>query len=58
MTDGQVATVPGVCGGHHVLSIEHLLGKLRNSDCTVLLAATSSKGSEASHEEVKTGERN
>ena len=56
--DGEVATVPGVGGSHHVLRIEHLLRELGNGDGTVLLASASSEGSEAGHEEVKTGEGN
>lgn len=47
-----------VRGRHHVLSIEHLLSELRDADSAELLAATGSKGSEADHEEVETGERN
>jgi len=56
--DGEVTTVSRVSGSHHVLSIEHLLGELRNSNSAVLLAAASGQGSETSHKEVKTGERN
>jgi len=40
----------------HVLSIKHLLCKFRDASTTnsmVLLAATSSQGSETSHEEVQ-----
>lgn len=47
-----------VRGGHHVLSIEHLLSELRDTDGTELLAATGSEGSEADHEEVETREGN
>jgi hypothetical protein len=50
--------VPGVRGSHHVLGIKHLLSEFRNSDGTVLCAATGSQGRETSHEEVKTRERN
>ena len=43
---------------HHVLSIEHLLGKLWNSESSVLLRATRGEGGESNHEEVETGEGN
>ena len=56
--NGEVTTVPGVGGSHHVLRIEHLLRQLRDGDSAVLLAAASSKGSETGHEEVKTREGN
>ena len=56
--DGEVTTVPGVGGSHHVLRIEHLLRQLRDGDSAVLLAAASSEGSETGHEEVKTREGN
>lgn len=50
--------MPWVSSGHHVLGVKHLLGELRNSNSSVLLAATSSEGSKAGHEEVETRERN
>ena len=46
----------GVSSAHHVLGIEHLLGELGNSKSSVLLGASGGEGSEADHEEVKTGE--
>ena len=48
--------MPWVRSGHHVLGIKHLLGELRDSHRTVLLAATSSEGCEADHEEMETRE--
>ncbi len=56
MAYSEIAAVPWVRGSHHVLRIEHLLGELWHSDGTILLATTSSKGSEADHEEVETRE--
>jgi len=56
--NGEVTTVTRVRGSHHVLSIEHLLRELWDSDGTVLLAATGGQWSETNHEEVQTGERN
>jgi len=55
---GEVATHPRVRGSHHVFGIEHLLSEFRDSDGTVLLAATSSQRCKANHEEMKMGERN
>ena len=55
---GQVATVTEVRSSHHVLGVEHLLSELRDGNGTELLAATSSQGGEAGHEEVETRERN
>merc|ERR1719178_170316 len=53
---GEVATVTGIGGAHHVLGVEHLLGELGHGQGTVLLGATGGKWGEASEEEVKTGE--
>jgi hypothetical protein len=50
--------VTWVSGAHHVLGVEHLLGKLWHGECTVLLGATGCKWGEASEEEVKTREWN
>ncbi|KAF9807003.1 hypothetical protein SFRURICE_011147 [Spodoptera frugiperda] len=54
---GEVAAVAGVARRHHVLGVEHLLGELGHGEGAVLLAAAGCQGSEAGHEEVKTGER-
>mmetsp|Transcript_3264 Transcript_3264/g.5371 ORF Transcript_3264/g.5371 Transcript_3264/m.5371 type:complete len:455 (+) Transcript_3264:329-1693(+) len=53
---GEVTTVAGISGAHHVLGIPHLLGKLGDGEGTVLLAATGGEGGETNHEEVETGE--
>lgn len=45
-----------VCGGHHVLRVEHLLRQLGDGDGTVLLATAGGERRETGHEEVKTGE--
>lgn len=57
MAYGKVATVAGIGGSHHVLSIEHLLSEFGDGDGAVLLAAASSKRGETGHEEMQTGER-
>merc|ERR1719329_2050720 len=54
----QVTAVARISSAHHVLGIEHLLGQLRNSQCTVLLRPTRSQWCKTGHEEVKTWERN
>jgi len=48
--------VSGVSGAHHVFGVEHLLGEFRDSEGSVLLGSSGSKGGESNHEEVKSGE--
>merc|ERR1711904_165524 len=55
---GEVATVTGIGGSHHVLGVEHLLGELGDGERTVLLGATRGERGKASQEEVETRERN
>jgi len=57
-SNGQVTSVTGVRGSHHVLGIEHLLGQLGNRQGTEVLGVVGGQGSETDHEEMKTGERN
>jgi hypothetical protein len=57
-SNGEVATVTWITSSHHVLSIEHLLSKLWNSEGTVLLGTTAGERSKARNEEVKTWEWN
>merc|ERR1712055_734540 len=53
---GEISSMPGVTGSHHVLGIEHLLGELWDGDCSVLLGAPGGQGGEPWHEEVEPGE--
>merc|ERR1719345_588986 len=53
---GEVASVTGVGGAHHVLGVEHLLGELGHGECAVLLGASGGKRGESSHEEMESGE--
>ena len=57
-SNSEIATVSWVRCGHHVLSVEHLLRQLWDSNGTVLLAPTGSQWSKAGKEEVQTRERN
>jgi hypothetical protein len=52
----EVTAVTGVGGTHHVLGVEHLLGKLGHGKCTVLLRSTRSQRGKSHHEEMKTRE--
>jgi len=54
---GEVTTMSGVSGAHHVLGVEHLLGKLGDGKSSVLLGASGSEGGESNHEEMESGER-
>jgi len=55
-SDGEVSSVTWVAGGHHVLGIEHLLGKFGNSQGTVLLGSSGCEWGETWDEEVETWE--
>jgi len=55
---GEISSVSGVGGAHHVLSIEHLLGQLGDSKGPVHLRSSGGEWCETNHEEMKSGERN
>merc|ERR1719345_634602 len=50
---GQVAAMARIGSAHHVLCIEHLLGKLRNSQSTILLRSTRRERCKPGHEKVQ-----
>ena len=56
--DCEVSSVPRVTSGHHVLSVKHLLGQLRNSQSTVLLRSSWRQRCESGHEEMEPREWN
>ena len=52
--DGEVATVAGITGGHHIFAVEHLLREVADAQGTVLLRTTAGEWSKAWHEKVET----
>mmetsp|Transcript_14405 Transcript_14405/g.27393 ORF Transcript_14405/g.27393 Transcript_14405/m.27393 type:complete len:280 (+) Transcript_14405:351-1190(+) len=55
---GEVPSVAGIRGAHHVLGVEGLLGQLWDSEDTVVLRGPGSEGRKADEEKVKARERN
>ena len=53
---GEVTSVSGVGGAHHVLGIEHLLGELGDGEGSVLLRSSGGEGGEPDHVEMESGE--
>ena len=55
---GQISSVSWISSAHHVLGIEHLLGKFWNSQSSVLLWSSWGKWGETNHEEMESWEWN
>lgn len=53
----QVAAVAWIAGRHHVFSVEHLLGELRDAQSAVLLTVTAGQRRKARDEKVQARER-
>lgn len=51
----QLAAVAGVAGGHHVLSIKHLLGEFGHFEGPILLVAMAGKGAKPDMKKCRWG---